>query len=224
MNKAYSACYANLHESESTLRKLKSKQVKRRTAIQPFYLWLMGSSLFSLLTLFSAVSLSSSSQTVWAEEFSQLSDQNKTSLNSHQAKPVSQQQIHRFVQRYFQAVESADVATLLNYYADQVDYYDWGAVQKSIVRQEKLDYFERWPEVKQSLAGNIEIQSTQNQSGDTIVTYILAFSVHNPLDQNDGPHTIKGQARHTWHLNNKSGHLQITAEHQQVLMRQRYYD
>ena len=109
----------------------------------------------------------------------------------------------------------------MNYYADEIDYYAWGAVEKSMVKQEKIDFFERWPDIEQSLLGDLNI-SEKNQQ--TIVNYRLHFSVHNPKAKSGEPSRIYGEAKHTWHLIfDHAGQPKITLEKQHVTKRQRTY-
>ena len=130
-------------------------------------------------------------------------------------------QVVNFIQGYFSALASNDIDSLMNYYADEIDYYDWGFVEKLMVRQEKIDFFERWPEIDQHLLGNLNIS---DHAQKTVVHYDLHFSVHNPKRKAKEPLRIDGEAKHTWHLVfDAKGQAKIVLEKQRVTKRQRAY-
>ncbi|GEM_PF-2725444 len=130
-------------------------------------------------------------------------------------------ELRAFIEHYFNVLEKGDVEQLMTFYANQVDYYTWGIVDKVLVAQEKADYFVRWPLVQQNLVGELEITSTAENS-EILVTYLLSFSVYNP-QQKDGPIRISGQARHSWRLRQTPEGWKITEEKQRVLSRLRNY-
>lgn len=128
--------------------------------------------------------------------------------------------ILNFIKNYFTAVESSDLDSLLSQYAPEVDYYAWGKVTKDLIRQEKADYFARWPKVKLSLAGEVEMLPLP-ATDEHFVSYLVNFSVHNPA-RSEGVKRITGQARHVWHLRDSPDGLRIILEKQQVMYRQRH--
>ena len=137
-----------------------------------------------------------------------------------QASPL-ERRVYAFTHSYFSALETANIPHLMQHYAEQVNYYTWGPVDKIAVEQEKIDYFERWPLVKQSLIGQITIEKTDKKN-EILVSYLLSFSVENPR-QYEGPTRISGQAKHAWRLQDKPDGLKIIEEKQRVLSRHKQY-
>lgn len=140
---------------------------------------------------------------------------------SNTSHPLTQP-VQSFIEHYFDALARNDVETLSHFYAETVNYYTWGMVERSLVAAEKRDYFERWPEVKQSLIGEIDIQDTA-KADEKQVSFLLRFSVRNP-QADTSLNRITGTARQTWCLRVLSDGFAILAEEQQVLIRQRRHD
>jgi len=139
------------------------------------------------------------------------------------AAPVTEAEVRTVIGSYFAAVEQADIPQLLKLYADSVEYYHWGQTKKSVIQEDKLDYFTRWPQVKYALAGPIETGAVR-WSNETRVNFEINFSTHNPTPQ-DSTHaiTVTGKARHEWRLRRESTGIKIVAEQQKVYSRLRDY-
>lgn len=127
--------------------------------------------------------------------------------------------VRAFIDAYCQDIESANLDSLMQKYAEEVDYYAWGKVPKDLIRQEKAEYFARWPQVSLDVAGNIELLALP-ENNQYFVSYLVNFSVHNP-DKSYGAKRISGQARHIWHLHKQQGFFSIILEKQKVMYRQR---
>jgi len=130
-------------------------------------------------------------------------------------------EVRQFIEAYFEILATGNTENLMQFYAEQIDYYTWGSVDKMVVAQEKRDYFARWPQVQQNLLGEIDIKATEKVD-EKLVTYLLSFTVHNP-QQKHGPIRISGQARHIWRLRKTQENWEIIEEKQRVLSRQRNY-
>lgn len=130
-------------------------------------------------------------------------------------------ELRQYIEDYFAVLASSDTDKLMEFYAEQIDYYTWGLVDKMVVAQEKRDYFARWPEVQQELIGEIDISPT-DKSNEKIVVYLLNFIVINPEQKQDF-NRISGQARHTWRLRQTPEGWKIIEEKQRVLSRQKNY-
>ncbi len=175
-----------------------------------------------LLPLFGALTLIFTS--LWyltgAQPISQAHAESTETEKRQQLSPL-ESEIQSFTEDYFQVLGSGQVDQLMDFYADQIDYYTWGLVDKVIVAQEKQDYFARWPKVEQQLISAIKITPAKS-SKDLQVTYLLSFTVENP-QQKEGPKRISGQARHSWRLTPHAQGWKIIGEKQRVLSRQRDY-
>lgn len=96
-----------------------------------------------------------------------------------------------FVAGVFAKNASGDINGLIDCYGESVDYYKKGKSGKDVVRQDKADYFARWPErTYKPGAASVEKLS----SGDLRVTVPTAFSVKK------GSKDVRGQATFTFLL------------------------
>jgi peptidoglycan hydrolase-like protein with peptidoglycan-binding domain len=81
------------------------------------------------------------------------------------APPPVRDQVADFIRRYFAACETANVTDELDFYADQIDYYDRGIVDKAYIQYDLATYDERWPNRKYAVGKSIRISAR----GDDIV-------------------------------------------------------
>jgi hypothetical protein len=164
---------------------------------------------------------------VYAEQLAPV-ENTVIALNSTKAKTeanaqsILQDSISHFVHNYTQTLTQTDVKALMKYYDSNVHYYSWGMVEKSIIAEEKRDYFERWPIVKQKILGQVSIMDTEEPT-EKLVSYLLAFSVENPTAINKSKQ-IKGEARHILRLKQSEQSFKIIAEQQTVLSRETLND
>ena len=90
---------------------------------------------------------------------------------------VSKAEIKDFLQRYFNACESASPEDELAFYADRVAYYDHGAVDKSYIQNELAVYNQRWPSRKYTMGNSLRVVRTGNH---TVAKVRVAFQLANP--------------------------------------------
>ncbi|MEA5089197.1 LysM domain-containing protein [Solidesulfovibrio sp.] len=107
------------------------------------------------------------------------------------------------VKGFFDKSVSGDVNGLLDYYGERVDYYKKGKSGKDIVRQDKTDYFQRWPE-RTYTPKPAAVEKLPN--GDLRVTVPTAFSVKN------GGKNVHGQAKFTFLLRAAGDGYRIVGE------------
>jgi serine/threonine protein kinase len=118
-----------------------------------------------------------------------------------------------FVQAYYRATRESDLTSVLGYYADSVDYYGKGRVNKDFIRKDKEYYFKRWSTVENAVEGGVNLSDTANQE-IKIVQFITSFRVRNSSK------AIRGKAENTWKLKKIGDQLQIIDEKQTVLSRE----
>ncbi|MEY2561542.1 MAG: hypothetical protein QOG51_1957 [Verrucomicrobiota bacterium] len=92
------------------------------------------------------------------------------------AKDATKAEIRAFLRRYFDACESPNPQDELRFYADRVDYFDHGAVDKQYIQNELAVYDQRWPTRKYSLGDSLRVLKVQT---NTIATIRVAFQVAN---------------------------------------------
>lgn len=85
-------------------------------------------------------------------------------------------EIRAFLRRYFDACESRNLQDELRFYADRVDYFDHGAVDKPYIQNELAVYDQRWPIRKYSLGNSLIVAKNGN---NTIAKVRVAFDVAN---------------------------------------------
>lgn len=91
----------------------------------------------------------------------------------------------RFISDYFAAITSNDIKRQLKFYADQVDYYRNGKIDRRIIEQTVRRYQARWPNRRYTM-GEIRYSSI-NSLGEIVMTFPVAFTLK------DGRRTVKGQ-------------------------------
>lgn len=77
-----------------------------------------------------------------------------------------------FVENYIAAFNSGDIGRILMLYADEVNYYESGFVDKAFIQKDKANYYKRWPEVYNSLKNGVSISKVAGKS-----VYVLSFEV-----------------------------------------------
>jgi hypothetical protein len=81
------------------------------------------------------------------------------------APPPVRDQVSDLIRRYFAACETAAVNDELDFYADQIDYYDRGRVDKAFLQQDLTSYDQRWPNRRYILTSPVKITAR----GDKVV-------------------------------------------------------
>gem|GEM_PF-699913 len=89
---------------------------------------------------------------------------------------VPKAEIQNFLRRYFDACQSASIQDELGFYADRVEYYDHGAVDKPYIQNELASYNQRWPSRRYTMGDSLRVVRSGN---NTIVTVRVAFEVAN---------------------------------------------
>lgn len=84
--------------------------------------------------------------------------------------------VNAFVSDYLAKIAGNDVNALLDLYADKVTYYRKGEASRDIVRQDKADYFARWPE-RSYKPGQVAVKALPGKDGRIVVTVPVAYMV-----------------------------------------------
>ncbi len=94
---------------------------------------------------------------------------------------VAKAEISNFIRRYFAACQSGNPQDELAFYADRVEYFDHGAVDKAYIQNELAVYDQRWPNRKYSTGDSLRVIKGGN---NTIAKFRVAFTVANePRDR-----------------------------------------
>ena len=90
---------------------------------------------------------------------------------------VAKAEIRNFLRRYFDACQSQNPDDELAFYAERIEYFDHGVVDKPYIRNELAVYDQRWPSRKYTLGDSLRVVRIGN---NTIAKIRVAFDVANP--------------------------------------------
>lgn len=93
-----------------------------------------------------------------------------------------------FVGDYFTAMMSNDIKRQVKFYADNVDYYRNGKIDRRIIEQTLRRYQARWPNRRYTVGSGIHYGPI-NSRGEIVMTFPVSFTLK------DGRRTVKGQTQ-----------------------------
>lgn len=103
-----------------------------------------------------------------------------TPTKAQNANDVTKADIHAFLRRYFDACQSPSPDDELAFYAERVDYYDHGTVDRPYIKNELAVYDQRWPTRKYTLGDSLRVVRKGNNTLATIrVNFQVANTEHN---------------------------------------------
>ena len=92
---------------------------------------------------------------------------------------LDEPRIRRFVDDYIAALNRADAAQLLSFYAERVDYFDFKGVGHDFILKDKQSFHKRWPVIDNRLAGDIAVDRSAGD-GSASVSYVIRYKVSSP--------------------------------------------
>lgn len=96
--------------------------------------------------------------------------------------------LSRFVGEYFTAMASNDIKRQVKFYADNVDYYRNGKIDRRIIEQTLRRYQARWPNRRYTMGSAIQYGPI-NSRGEIVLTFPVSFTLK------DGRRTVKGRTQ-----------------------------
>lgn len=124
-------------------------------------------------------------------------------------------EIDKFVEEHLRKSVNADISGMIADYADRVDYYENGIVDRSFIARDRQTFAAGWPSVKILQVGAVRIHDTA--SGDrATISFDYRFDARN----GKGIHSL-GDAANTWILDTSDGGMKIVSEKQNVTNRKR---
>jgi hypothetical protein len=96
--------------------------------------------------------------------------------------------LSRFVGDYFAAMMSNDIKRQVKFYADNVDYYRNGKIDRRIIEQTLRRYQARWPNRRYAIGSGIHYGPI-NSRGEIVMTFPVSFTLK------DGRRTVTGQTQ-----------------------------
>jgi peptidoglycan hydrolase-like protein with peptidoglycan-binding domain len=122
---------------------------------------------------------------------------------SPSAAGVSTERLHDYVAAFVLAGLDKNVGAETEFFADRVEYYDQGVMDREKIRGDLKRYDERWPERHFWVAGKLNVEP---QSDNRVrVTFPLGFKLRN------GNRTVTGKVDKTLVLEPAGDDLQIVA-------------
>jgi peptidoglycan hydrolase-like protein with peptidoglycan-binding domain len=125
---------------------------------------------------------------------------------------ITPQDVLRFASDYFKAMGSNDIKRQLRFYADKVDYYQNGQIDRRIVEQTLRRYHTRWPTRRYRL-GDLVRYTRINRRGEIIVTFPVEFTLR------DGTRSVKGATANQLTISAATTDPRITAISEQRIRR-----
>jgi hypothetical protein len=117
-----------------------------------------------------------------------------------------QAEITNFVSDHLRKSADANVSGLVADYAERVDYYDDGVVDRSFIVKDRQTFAASWPSLKITPPSGLRITETPNRDR-VAVSFDYRFDARN----NSGSHS-SGNAANVWILDTSSGGLKIVSE------------
>jgi peptidoglycan hydrolase-like protein with peptidoglycan-binding domain len=103
-----------------------------------------------------------------------------TPTKAQNAGDVAKAEIRNFLRRYFDACQSRNPDDELAFYAERVEYFDHGAVDRPYIKNELAVYNQRWPERKYTLGDSLRVVRSGNNTVAKIrVNFQVANAEHN---------------------------------------------
>ena len=99
---------------------------------------------------------------------------------------IAARDLARFASDYLAAMSSNDTKRQLKFYADKVDYYRNGEIDRRIVEQALRRYHARWPTRRYTMGTAIKY-SRITPRGEIVMTFPVSFTLK------DGQRTVKGE-------------------------------
>lgn len=120
------------------------------------------------------------------------------------ASDVAKANIHTFLRRYFDACQSPNPDDELAFYAEKVEYFDHGVVDRSYIKNELAVYDQRWPTRKYTIGDSVRVDRT---GSNTVARIRVNFEVAN----NEHNRKANGRTDDTFNLVKRGDSLEIVS-------------
>ncbi len=126
------------------------------------------------------------------------------------AQTITKDEVARFIEGCIGSVRRKDMDASMACYADRVDYYNRGMVNRDYIRRDKGYFFRNWDRVDSSLDGGLVFIVT-DQHDVRIVKFISNYYVESSKK------SLGGKAENIWTIQKTGNTLKIIDEKQKVL-------
>jgi peptidoglycan hydrolase-like protein with peptidoglycan-binding domain len=121
---------------------------------------------------------------------------------SASASELAPEKLQAFVRDYLKVCEGNMVKEETQYYADRVDYFDHGSVDRRFIERDVAAFYKRWPKRKYDLIGFDVVQSDPDKA---LVRFRIGFAYHNTR------HRVAGQTDNFFTVQKVDGRLAFIA-------------
>jgi hypothetical protein len=131
-------------------------------------------------------------------------DQPPVPTKAQNAGDVAKADIRNFLRRYFDACQSRNPQDELAFYAEKVEYFDHGVVDRPYIKNELAVYDQRWPSRKYTIGDSLRVLRSGN---NTVAKIRVNFEVANS-EQN---RKASGRTDDTFNLAKRGDSLEIVS-------------
>ena len=125
---------------------------------------------------------------------------------------IEPRELRSFVTDYLRAVSRDNLQAELRFYADRVDYFANGLVDRRIIERTLRDYYKRWPKRKYTL-GRVVQYAFRPTTAEIVVTFRVSFYLK------DRRRTVRGDTDNRFVINAATADPRIVAIREQRVRR-----
>lgn len=118
------------------------------------------------------------------------------------------ERVREFIESYLRNCETNDLAAEMSFYAEPLDYFDQGIVDRRFVEEDVKRYYKRWPERKYVLL-SITQEPVPGRTDEALVKFRIDFTVKNET------HTVHGQTDNFFKIKPADSSYKITSLREQ---------
>ncbi len=127
-----------------------------------------------------------------------------------QAAPITRNELTVFVRRILELNGKKDITAVTPFYADRVDYYDRGVVDREYVKRDLGYYFRNWDQISTALDGDV-VMIVLDQPEVRIAKFISVYSVKNEKK------ALNGKTENIWKVQRINGALKLIDVKQRIV-------
>lgn len=127
-----------------------------------------------------------------------------------QSAPITRNELTAFVRRILELNGKKDITAVIPFYADRVDYYDRGVVDREYVRRDLGYYFRNWDQISTTLDGDV-VMIVLDQPEVRIAKFISVYSVKNDKK------ALAGKTENIWKIQRMNGALRLIDVKQRIV-------
>ena len=136
--------------------------------------------------------------------------QEKKPSSSGQQSPITRDDVRAFVRNLLDLNEKKDLQAAIAFYADKVDYYDRGVVDRDHIKRDLGYYFRNWTQISTRLDGDV-VMIALEQPDVRIAKFVSSFAVKNDKK------SLSGKTENIWKIQRINGQLKLIDVKQKTL-------